>query len=231
MARKPHGIVPKVAVIYVGYPKSGKDTQTEPLEALGEKVLVTGRHLKSLAKKHPHDERYKPILVGELVNDPTTEWATKLWIYEMITMHPDHTRLHLNGVPRRWGQMGVITFLIERGYIIKVIWFTTPPSVCDQRIRAGRFEDENPDIVQNRARVYAEETIPMRARFNELGINIENGNLLEIDNTDLTREETAAQIIDFAGLPFKPHDMFPAAQSASKNASVQHSNSITLSPP
>ena len=199
----------KKAVIYVGRPKSGKDTQTEPLLKLGEPVLVTGKHLKNLALANPNDPRYSPIIEGRLVDDSMTTWVTKRWIVQSIKERPGHNHLHLNGVPRRPGQICVIPFLQDLKYDVYCVWFTTPHEVCEMRLREGRFEDEDPNVGKNRKHVYETETIPMLDMLNTFGICEESGNLLKIDNTNLTPVETAAQLIAFLSLPYHPRQMFP----------------------
>ncbi len=215
----------KTAVIYGGFPLSGKDTQTKPLKKLGELVFETGPELKRIAKQNPNDPTYAPILKGDLVEDGVTLWVTKLWIMDQIKTHPKHQRIHLNGVPRRKEQFAIVEWLRERGYHVVFVWFTTPPDVCETRAREDRFEDNDPDIRANRRRIHENETMPMFQQvLPKHGISEEHGNLLCIDNTHLTREQTAQLIIDFIRLPFTPAMMFPHESANNHHSTARPSN-------
>ncbi len=199
------------ASLWVGYLRCGKSTQTEALKRLGDPVFVTGDELKAAAKANPDDARLDPIRIGGLVEDPVVNWYAKRWTLRQITERvKNRERLYFDGVPRKVGQLAMIDFLRIRGYSVKVIQFTTPPEVCDARpVRDGRFEDIDPAIVARRREEYMRETAPMIDLLPDLGISEEKGNMLCIDNTNLAKEDVAAQIIEFLKLPYTVAQMFP----------------------
>ncbi len=200
------------ASLWVGYLRCGKSTQTNALKRLGEPVFVTGDELKAAALANPGDARLDPIRIGGLVEDPVVNWYAKRWTLRQITERvKNRERLYFDGVPRKVGQLAMIDFLKVRGYSVKVIHFTTPPEACDARpVRDGRFEDADPAIIFRRREEYLRETAPMIDLLPDLGISEEAGNMLCIDNTDLTKEDVAKRIIGFLKLPYTVAQMFPA---------------------
>jgi adenylate kinase family enzyme len=197
----------KTAVIYVGRPKSGKGTQTDALQTRGELVFATGNWLRSLPPDHPVAEI---MARGQLVDDSTIIWETKKWILAQIKRNSSHLTIHLDGVPRNIDQLTVTDLLIDRGYTIKLVEFTTPEDVCLSRIRAGRTDDGS---IKERMRVYDQYTAPMaHEMIRRYNLHPDNGTLLSIDNTHLEPAETSAQLIAFIGLKLRPHDLFPESK-------------------
>ena len=200
-------ITHKTAVVYVGRPKSGKGTQTDALLTHRELVFATGNWLRSLAPDHPVAEI---MAQGQLVDDGTIIWETKKWILSQIKNHCDHLTIHLDGVPRNINQLTVIDLLIDRGYTIKLVEFTTPEDVCMTRIRAVRTDDGS---IKERMRVYDQFTAPMAHEMTRrYNLNTSNGTLLRIDNTHLEPVDTSAELIKFIGLKIDPYTLFPGSK-------------------
>jgi adenylate kinase family enzyme len=139
-------------------------------------------------------------------------WEAKKWIVKN-TRQP---MIHLNGMPRAVEQLPILSFLAERGYKVKVIWFTTREDVCMNRpSRPGREVEDSPENRALRMRVYDEDTLPMQDYLPKYGISESNGNLLLIDNSDLEIAETGRQIINFLGLPVSVYHLFPKSAPTS----------------
>ncbi|MDE1975055.1 MAG: nucleoside monophosphate kinase [Patescibacteria group bacterium] len=206
------GHIKKRAFIWVGPINCGKDTQTDAHEELfGVPVFKTGPVLKDMAKRDPNNPTYEPIFKGGLVPDETVIWTAKKWILAN-TIHRD---IHLNGCPRNVKQVGpIISFLIERGYGVYVIWFVTPIPVCLdfnlRPVRPGRELEDTPRNRATRMATYIWETTPAAIEMcDRFGICEENHNMLFVDNSSIRKDETAGLILQFMGLPFTGQSLFP----------------------
>ncbi len=66
--------------------------------------------------------------------------------------------------------------------------------------------------------------------FEEHGISEQGGTLLCVDNTNLSKHQTAQMIIDFLKLPFRPEDMFGPSVPASRQAMSTQQVSMSIAP-
>jgi adenylate kinase family enzyme len=171
-------------------------------------VLALGKSLRDAAARKPNDPDYEPIRRGELADDGLVNWHTKGWVLKFTASE----LVGLNG-PMRTDvqQAALIPYLRDRGFNIKVVAFTTPPEICAQRPpRPDRFEeDTNPTVILRRIEIWYKQTLPVIEAFPRYGISVKHGNLLGIDNTDLTPRQTAARILAFVGLPPMADQLFP----------------------
>jgi len=196
------------AVIWVGPPLSGKDTQTERFEKLGFPVLKMGPILKGLAQQDPNGAMRAAISQNRLIADSTAIWQAKKWIVSKL----GEPLIHLNGMPRTTPQLEIIGFLRERGFDPAVVWFDLPFNVCLTRLgRPGRETEDTQESRMERLTIFKDRTLPMQEPMkSQFGISQANGNLLMLDNSNLQKHETGLAILDFLQLSTIPAErLFP----------------------
>ncbi|MES3031170.1 MAG: hypothetical protein V4697_02040 [Patescibacteria group bacterium] len=188
----------RVAVILIGYYRTGKGTIAKKFKAQGCPVWDTGRELAALAEKNPQDARLDPVRKGTLVACETVMRFLRLWIIALMQQNPAHKIAVFDGIFRKDTQLEVIQFLRERGYRVIVIHLTTPPEVCDARPpRPGRIEDVDPTIIANRQESWEKNTVPVFGQLASHGISLARGNLIEIVNRDQSEEQTYQLVYEF----------------------------------
>lgn len=197
----------KRAVIWIGPPLCGKDTQTERYERLGIPVMKMGPLLKAIAQSESADLVKTDISTGKLADDSIAIWEAKKWIMRHITAPV----LHLNGVPRTVSQLSIVKFLIEHGFDPIAVWFATTTETCLARpIRPDRELEDTPQNRKIRIAEYVLKTLPMLPVLPEFGISTEKGNLVIVDNSKTEKHETGAIIANHLKLPdITPDLLFP----------------------
>ena len=195
------------AVIWVGPPLAGKDTQTDRFAELGIPVLQMGPVLRALAEQEPNGHVHAALSKKEFLDDPTVLWRAKLWVISRL----GEPMIHLNGIPRTVPQLEIIKFLEEHGFDPMVVWFDLPNEVCLNRpCRLGRETEDTSENRVKRLLIYKEKTLPMLNELHErFRITQDNGNLLMIDNSIKEKHETAQEILKFLHLPITVKHLFP----------------------
>ncbi len=219
----------KHAALWVARPLGGKDTQTDAHRELGYPVYHSGDALGKFAAEHRHDAVGTARHNGDLASNDLALRLTKIWVIRNL----GSPLIHLNGMPRSTDQLVLlIPFLIQRGFTPMVIWFTTPEEVCLQRpVRPGRELEDTLATRAKRMRTYEEKTAPMLAMMQQdFGIRPENGNLLLLDNTHLTKEQTAARILTFLGVSLMARNLFPSSEHSSEAAVRSSGNKWSIFP-
>lgn len=214
-----------VAVIVEGYYRSGKGTFVDDCRSSGQPVFETGLMMRSMSLADPHNPAYEPIRKGHPVSSGLAMNIAKQWLVGLIKNSAQRQIVYFDSIPRLPDQIPFVDFLKERGYRVKCVWFTTPEHVCDARpARPDRPEDNDPVIRQNRRDFYRNGTLKVLDHFRSIGMSEATGDLLEIDNTHLTKEETRTRIKQFLAGDHGP------AHAAHSAVGPQHLESFVTYP-
>lgn len=168
-------------LILFGPPGSGKGTQSEKLVSqLGLKHISTGDLFRYHMKNDTDLGKLAKSFIekGELVPDKVTVDMLK----EEINKNNSSAGFIFDGFPRTIAQAEILdTILNEKGWeITKVISLEVPDDELRKRLKkraeiSGRPDDAKPEVIENRIRVYKQETEPVKAYYKK------SGNLTEID--------------------------------------------------
>lgn len=178
-------------VVFLGPPGSGKGTQAARVaSARGWVHLSTGdlfrRHLRERTPLGALAHRY--IDEGRLVPDSVTVDMVR----ERLGEVPAATPIVFDGFPRTVAQADALDALLaERGRSLgRVLILDVPRETLVARI-AGRAKssgrtDETPEVVARRLDVYASETAPLVAHYDERGLLIHVDGTGSVDAVDDT---------------------------------------------
>ncbi len=161
-------------LVLLGAPGSGKGTQAEILKSeLGVPHVSTGDLLRAAVKAGtPLGLKAKAVMdAGRLVSDDIV-----LAMLEERLAQPDAVAgFILDGYPRNVAQCEALEALLARiGQPLEVaVKLDVPSEMIVERI-AGRAaaqgrDDDTPETVRERLRVYAEQTEPVAGHFAEIG--------------------------------------------------------------
>lgn len=218
------------AFIVNGYYKSGKGTVTNVLSHMGYPVFETGLQMKVLAKKTSNPELLNALNSGKPVPTGFVLNTAKQWLVNLISNKATRNIVILDGLPRQLDQLPILQFLLDRGYRVMSVWFTTPEDVCDQRPdRIGRFEDISPTVIQNRRMWYRNETLPVKIELQKGIIHQTTGihhsiEMHEIDNSGLTKEQTLAKSFNLLGINASAAQMIESYNHSKPISTVQTSS-------
>lgn len=162
-------------LVLLGAPGSGKGTQADILKnRLGVPHVSTGDLLRAAVKAGtPLGLKAKAVMeAGQLVSDDIV-----LGMLEERLAQPDAAAgFILDGYPRNVAQCSALEELLTRiGQSLEVaVKLEVPAELIVERI-AGRAaaqgrKDDTPETVRERLRVYAEQTEPVAAHFDKLGL-------------------------------------------------------------
>lgn len=167
-----------VAILVYGAPGTGKSTYARRIaERLGVPWISSGAVLREMAGR---DERLASLVAsGELVPDAEVDRI----ILELLG--EAGSGFVLDGYPRTVGQAkGLLRFLsgrswrIDRAYAVRV-----PDEIVAQRLLGRSREDDRPEVVRERQRVYRQETEPVLQVLRDAGVEI-----VELDNSPPVEE-------------------------------------------
>jgi adenylate kinase len=158
-------------IVLLGPPGSGKGTQTSRLrDDLGLVALVTGDLLRSACANGTAlgHEASGYMGRGELVPDELIVGM----IAEAIAESGEEP-IVLDGFPRNVGQADALDGALEASarQLTAVVLIDVPDEIAAARIsgRDDGRDDDNPETVRERLRVYHEETEPLVAYYEERG--------------------------------------------------------------
>jgi adenylate kinase len=162
-----------VIILLLGAPGTGKSTYGRYLACrLGLPWISSGRLLREVAGR---DRRIAGLIeAGELVPDDEVERV----LFERL--EGAGNGFVLDGYPRKVTQArNLLRFLEERSWrISRVYHLCAPDEVLMQRLLARGREDDRPDVIQERLRVYRLETEAIIDVLREAGIEI-----VDVDNS------------------------------------------------
>ncbi len=160
---------PRVRVILLGPPGSGKGTQGEVLsKRYGVPQISTGDMLRSaIAAGSELGRKVQGIMnAGALVDDGT--------MLEVVTERlrlPDTERgFLLDGYPRTLPQAQALERILGEGGIDHVLLVEVPEEELVRRMVARGRADDTPEVARDRQRVYREATEPLVAYYGERGL-------------------------------------------------------------
>jgi adenylate kinase len=179
-----------VIVLLFGAPGTGKSTYGRYLATrLGVPWISSGQLLREVSGR---DERVaKRIEAGELVPDEEVERVL-------------HARLDeaprgfvLDGYPRTVAQARrLLRFLEEREWrIARAFHISAPDEVVLRRLQARGREDDRPEVIRERLRVYREQTEPVLDTLRQAGVSV-----VDVDNTAPVEEVQSRLDASLAGV-------------------------------
>ena len=177
-------------VLLFGAPGTGKSTYGRYLASrLGVPWISSGLLLREVARQDERIARW--IEAGELVPDEEVERV----LHARLDGAP--TGFVLDGYPRTAVQAGsFLRFLDEREWrIARVFHVCAPDEVVLQRLLARGREDDSPEVIRERLRVYREETEPVLDAFRQAGVSV-----VDVDNTAPVEEVQSRLDASLAGV-------------------------------
>lgn len=186
-------------VVLMGAPGAGKGTQAKLLEkALGLPQVATGDLFRYNLKNQTDLGKLAQTYMdkGELVPDSVTVDMVR----ERISRPDCANGAILDGFPRNVSQAGALEALLSEfgGRINIVPYVYVDPDVLVKRLlKRAEIEgrtDDNAETIQNRMRVYREQTAPLLHYYQEKGLLVEiNGDQpVESVQQDIIRVITGA---------------------------------------
>ena len=156
-------------IVLVGPPGSGKGTQAERLREGDWVTLSTGDLLRE-AREHGTElgrEAAEYMDRGELVPDDLILGALR----DELDGRDDES-IVLDGFPRTVPQADALGAVLKaRGRELDaVVQIDVPDDVVAERISGRGRDDDDPETVRERLRVYHEETEPLIAYYDERGL-------------------------------------------------------------
>ncbi|MGD9704568.1 MAG: adenylate kinase family protein [Acidimicrobiia bacterium] len=191
-------------IVIIGPPGSGKGTQARLLAArLGVPHISVGALLRAeIVAGSPLGERVDgAVAAGELVAD--ADIATVL--REALQSAAARDGWILDGAPRTEAQAAALAPLLEShdSHAALVIALEAPEEELRSRLldraRVEDRVDDTPSVISHRLVVWAEESRPILARYEERGM------LVRVDGTGDV-EAIAARVLDAVDAAFAPRE-------------------------
>lgn len=162
-------------ILIVGPVGSGKTTQAKLLaDYLGIPSLGMGQVLREMAKENsPQGQSLKEDLdKGKLADDAIVAKIAR----ERIAEEDCQNGFIFDGYPRSLTQIK----LFDPGYD-RVFYLDISDTVAEQRLLARGRDDDTPEIIKERLRIYHQETEPLLEFFEKQGIlqKIDGGGTIE----------------------------------------------------
>ncbi|TBR36347.1 MULTISPECIES: adenylate kinase [Dyella] len=161
-------------LVLLGPPGSGKGTQAARLKVeLGVPHISTGDMLRAaVAAGTPTGLKAKAVMdAGNLVSDD----ILLAMLEERLAMDDVKNGFILDGYPRNLAQADALDHLLAKigQPLDAVVKLDVPNEViigrCEIRFAAEHRKDDNPDVVRDRLKVYAEQTAPVADFFARRG--------------------------------------------------------------
>ena len=162
-------------IVLFGPPGAGKGTQSEKLI---EKYSLNHISTGDLLRKHKNEgttlgkEAQKYIDAGNLVPDEVVIGM----VDEKIKSTPDAKGFIFDGFPRTVKQAEALDQLLQKNnmQISGMVSLEVPDDELRMRIRerakvSGRVDDQDEDKINNRIRVYKDETLPVASYYDKQG--------------------------------------------------------------
>jgi adenylate kinase len=158
-------------LVFFGPPGAGKGTQAKTLTAeFSIPQISTGDILRAaVAKGTELGKQAGPLMAaGKLVPDELV-----IGIVEERIKEPDcHKGFLLDGFPRTIPQaLALDAVLAKLGKKIEhVVSLEVPDTVIQERMKGRGRADDSPETVQKRLDVFREQTSPLKAHYEKLGL-------------------------------------------------------------
>ncbi len=168
-------------ILVLGPVGSGKSTQADLLAQKLGLPHLSGGDLLHYASEADTDEAKSikdKMLKGELVEDEVTVRLME----EHLKGEEHKNGTIIDGFPRNVREAQMFRLPID-----KVIYITLPDDIIIERLTARGREDDTPEVIQNRVKIYHEETEPLLEYYKN------QENLAEVDG-NRTIDEIARDI-------------------------------------
>ncbi|GEM31590.1 adenylate kinase [Nocardia neocaledoniensis] len=174
-------------VVLLGPPGAGKGTQAVLLsEKLGVPHISTGDLFRANISQQTAlgREAQKYMDAGDLVPSDVTNRMVEARVAE-----PDAANgFVLDGYPRTVDQGDALKKILEHNgtALDAVLCFVVPESLLKERMLARGRADDTDEVIDNRLRVYREETEPLLEYYDGLVVTVEGvGEVEEVNNRAL----------------------------------------------
>ncbi len=158
-------------LVFFGPPGAGKGTQAQKIVSeLGIPQVSTGDILRSAVSAGTALGRQAgPLMAaGKLVPDELV-----IGIVEERLREPDCSKgFLLDGFPRTIPQAEALSKALEKmgKRIEHVVSLEVPDAVIHERMKGRGRADDSPETVQNRLDVFRQQTAPLKAHYEKLGL-------------------------------------------------------------
>jgi len=158
-------------LVFFGPPGAGKGTQAQKIvESFGIPQISTGEILRAaVTKGTPLGKEAGPLMAaGKLVPDELV-----IGIVEERLKEPDCSKgFLLDGFPRTIPQAEALTRALEKlgKKIEHVVSLEVPDSAIHERMKGRGRADDSPETVQKRLDVFRQQTSPLKAHYEKLGL-------------------------------------------------------------
>ena len=175
-------------LVFFGPPGAGKGTQAQKLVSdFGIPPISTGEILRAaVTKATPLGKVAGPLMAaGKLVPDDLVIGI----VQERLKEADCQKGFLLDGFPRTIPQADALALALEKlgKRIEHVVSLEVPDSAIHERMKGRGRADDSPETVQKRLDVFREQTAPLKAHYEKLGL------LRTVDGVG-TLEEIAARI-------------------------------------
>ena len=157
-------------IVMLGAPGCGKGTQAERLQAsLGVPAISTGDMLRqAVAAGSELGRRVEGVMAsGALVDDDLMADVVR----DRLSQEDARGGFLLDGYPRTASQAATLGDILDGGKLDHVVTIDVPDEVLIERIvLRGRGADDREEVVRERLQVYAAQTAPLIAHYEELGL-------------------------------------------------------------
>lgn len=158
-------------LVFFGPPGAGKGTQAQKLtQELGIPQISTGDILRAAVNKGTElGKQAGPLMAaGKLVPDELV-----IGIVDERLKEPDcSTGFLLDGFPRTIPQAEALSAVLSKSgkRIEHVVSLEVPDSVIHERMKGRGRADDSPETVQKRLDVFREQTSPLKAYYEKVGL-------------------------------------------------------------
>jgi len=163
-------VADSLRIVLLGAPGCGKGTQAARLaETLGIPAISTGDMLRAaVAAGNELGGRVEGVMAsGALVDDELMAEVVR----DRLSQPDADAGFLLDGYPRTAPQAGTLEEILNGSQIDHVVTIDVPDEELVQRIvLRGRGADDREEVVWERLQVYAAQTEPLIAHYEELGL-------------------------------------------------------------
>lgn len=179
----------------LGRPGAGKDTNANPVgEALGYELVRTSSLLKAHAMQFPDDPSSLQILEAMRTGGLAPDEVTAGVVTPQLVTKMKVARVMPNGFPRTKKQYDEFRRIMDENGVEDDygIFFDISEELATERILAGSRgrEDDKPEVIAKRMRIYDEETRPVVDAYGETGRLI----TIKIDDPNETPDQVQARV-------------------------------------